>query len=56
MVLFFCFSMSQLLVRNLNPETVTCLKNRAKLHHRSLQGEVLVSSEQGDFEQREGFE
>lgn len=32
--------MAQLLVRNLDSKTVTCLKNRAKLHHRSLQGEI----------------
>lgn len=32
--------MAQLLVRNLGPETIDCLKNRAKLHHRSLQGEI----------------
>jgi hypothetical protein len=32
--------MSQLLVRNLDPETVACLKSRAKQNHRSLQGEV----------------
>lgn len=32
--------MSQILIRNLNPETVDCLKNMAKTHHRSLQGEI----------------
>jgi plasmid stability protein len=32
--------MAQLLVRNIDPETIDCLKNRAKLHHRSLQGEI----------------
>lgn len=32
--------MTHLLVRNLDSQTITCLKNRAKLHNRSLQGEV----------------
>ena len=32
--------MSQLLIRNLEDETVELLKNQAKLHNRSLQGEV----------------
>ena len=32
--------MSQLLVRNIDPETLDSLKKRAKLHHRSLQGEI----------------
>jgi plasmid stability protein len=32
--------MHQLLVRNIDPETLDCLKKRAKLHHRSLQGEI----------------
>lgn len=32
--------MPQLLIRNLNQETIACLKNLAKTHHRSLQGEV----------------
>ena len=32
--------MSQLLIRNLAEETIEQLKNQAKLHNRSLQGEV----------------
>ena len=32
--------MSQLLIRNLEDETVELLKNQAKLHNSSLQGEV----------------
>lgn len=32
--------MSQLLIRNLEEETIELLKNQAKLHNRSLQGEV----------------
>lgn len=32
--------MTQLLVRHLDAKTINRLKNRAKLHHRSLQGEV----------------
>ncbi|TVM04261.1 MAG: hypothetical protein CV087_01070 [Candidatus Brocadia sp. WS118] len=32
--------MSQLLIRNLEDETIELLKNQAKLHNRSLQGEV----------------
>ncbi len=32
--------MTQLLIRNLKVETIKCLKRRAKLHHRSLQGEL----------------
>lgn len=34
--------MAQVLVRDLDPETVEHLKNRAKLHGRSLQGELKV--------------
>lgn len=33
--------MTQLLVRNLDNITLETLKQRAKLHHRSLQGEIL---------------
>ena len=32
--------MTQILVRHLDPKTITRLKHRAKLHRRSLQGEV----------------
>lgn len=32
--------MTQLLVRNLEPQLVNQLKHLAKLHHRSLQGEI----------------
>lgn len=32
--------MAQVLVRDLDPETLEHLKNRAKLHGRSLQGEL----------------
>lgn len=32
--------MAELLIRNLDPTTVARLKLRAKLHHRSLQGEL----------------
>jgi plasmid stability protein len=32
--------MTQLLVRNIDTETLDCLKNRAKRHHRTLQGEI----------------
>ena len=32
--------MSQLLIRNLEEETIELLKKQAKLHNRSLQGEV----------------
>lgn len=32
--------MSQLLIRNLESNIVNHLKNMAKLHHRSLQGEI----------------
>jgi len=32
--------MQQLLIRNINAETVKLLKRRAKKHHRSLQGEL----------------
>lgn len=32
--------MPQLLIRNLEKETIELLKNQAKLHNRSLQGEV----------------
>lgn len=32
--------MAQLLVRNLDPQIVERLKNIAKSHHRSLQGEI----------------
>jgi hypothetical protein len=32
--------MAQLLIRNLNSATVNCLKDMARTHHRSLQGEV----------------
>ncbi len=32
--------MSQLLIRNLEDKTVELLKSQAKLHNRSLQGEV----------------
>ena len=32
--------MSQLLLRYIDSQTITFLKNRAKLHHRSLQGEI----------------
>ncbi len=38
--------MSQLLIRNLNPTTVDCLKNMAQMHHRSLQGEIQFILEQ----------
>jgi len=38
--------MSQLLVRNLDLETINRLKNRAKTHHRSLQGEIKFILEQ----------
>jgi len=34
--------MAQLLVRGLEPETVERLKQRAKLHRRSLQGEAKI--------------
>lgn len=34
--------MSQLLIRNVEEETVELLKQRAKLNHRSLQAEVLL--------------
>ena len=33
-------NMTQLLVRNLDPSLVDQLKHMAKLHHRSLQGEI----------------
>ena len=32
--------MAQLLVRNIEPEIINRLKQRAKRHHRSLQGEA----------------
>ena len=32
--------MTQLLVRNIDIKTLDSLKNRAKLNHRSLQGEI----------------
>ncbi len=32
--------MAQVLVRNLDDDTVTALKVRARQHHRSLQGEI----------------
>lgn len=32
--------MAQLLLRNIDPKTLTCIKDRAKSHHRSVQGEV----------------
>lgn len=38
--------MSQLLIRNLSRETINCLKNMAKAHHRSLQGEIQFILEQ----------
>jgi plasmid stability protein len=38
--------MAQLLVRNLDANTINYLKNRAKNHHRSLQGEVKSILEQ----------
>ena len=38
--------MSQILVRNLDPETVERLKMQAKLNRRSLQAEVKVILEQ----------
>jgi len=34
--------MAQVLVRDLDDSTVATLKQRAQLHHRSLQGEVRV--------------
>lgn len=38
--------MPQLLIRNLNEETVTKLKERAKRHNRSVQGEVKLILEE----------
>lgn len=38
--------MSQLLIRNLEDETVERLKTRAKINHRSLQAEVQLILEQ----------
>ncbi|MDA8214885.1 MAG: hypothetical protein M0Z64_06370 [Nitrospiraceae bacterium] len=38
--------MAQLLVRGLDPETVERLKQRAKRHHRSLQGEAKLILEE----------
>jgi len=32
--------MAELLIRNVEPATIKVLKQRAKLHHRSLQGEL----------------
>lgn len=32
--------MTELLVRNIDTKTLDSLKNRAKRHHRSLQGEI----------------
>jgi plasmid stability protein len=38
--------MPQLLIRNLDEETIQHLKNRAKQHNRSLQGEVKLILEE----------
>ncbi|MBI5057069.1 MAG: hypothetical protein HZB61_10690 [Nitrospirae bacterium] len=38
--------MAQLLVRNIEPETIDRLKVRAKRHHRSLQGEAKIILEE----------
>ena len=40
--------MPQLLIRNLETETIERLKERAKLHNRSLQGEVKSILEQSE--------
>ena len=46
--------MSEILVRNLKPETMERLKARAKRHGRSLQGEVrLVLEQAAGFTQSE---
>ncbi len=47
--------MSQLLVRNLQEETVESLKQRAKANHRSLQAEVALILENAAKIQPESF-
>lgn len=38
--------MAQILVRDIEPETINRLKSRAKQHHRSLQGEAKLILEE----------
>ncbi|MFC1657144.1 hypothetical protein ACFL2P_01045 [Candidatus Moduliflexota bacterium] len=45
--------MAELLVRNLDQETLKRLKLRAKLHHRSLQGEAKLILEEAVAQQLE---